>query len=679
LRDLPKNMLSLSNLTVMRGAKVLLQDVSLNANLGDKIGLVGNNGTGKSSLFAVLRGELSAEAGSADFPRAWRLAHVAQETPGLPDGAADFVMAGDTHLTALLKESETCTDDARLAELSHLLEDADAYTARSRAESLLAGLGFAQSDMNRPVAEFSGGWRMRLNLARALMAPSELLLLDEPTNHLDLDAIFWLEKWLNQYRGLLIIISHDREFMDGVCKSVVHIDQQKLTRYTGNYSAFEAMRAERLSQQRAAAARQAEHVAKLERFITRFKAKATKARQAQSRVKMLEKMERIAPVLAANPVAFEFDPPEQTPDPLITLERVACGYAASSQRTPSPSKVEGKEPAQDGAASIDSAHTENRILQNVTLTVRSGSRIGLLGINGAGKSTLVKTLAGTQPELSGDLKRAKWLKVGYFAQHQLDMLDAQATPLIHMLRIAPQEREQTFRNFLGRFHFHGDMATATVGNFSGGEKARLALAMIVWEKPNLLLLDEPTNHLDLETREALTAALAEYEGTLILVSHDRHLLRATADELWLVADGGVREFDGDLEDYRAWLNDTRKVDKRGETKKPAKESAPAAVQAMPEPARSQRDDRKEKAAERTRLAELRKPLQQRVQRLDKKIADLQAQLAKMNAALADPALYESGDGEKIAQLTQDQAYAARELDTLESEWLELQAQMEAIV
>jgi ATP-binding cassette, subfamily F, member 3 len=639
-------MLSLSNLTVMRGAKVLLQDVSLNANLGDKIGLVGNNGTGKSSLFAVLRGELHSEAGSAEFPRAWRLAHVAQETPGLPDGAADFVMAGDAHLTALLREQETCTDDARLAELMHELEDADAYTARSRAESLLAGLGFAQTDMNRAVAEFSGGWRMRLNLARALMAPSELLLLDEPTNHLDLDAIFWLEKWLNQYRGLLIIISHDREFMDGVCKSIVHIDTQKLVRYTGNYSAFEAMRAERLSQQRAAAVRQAEHVAKLERFITRFKAKASKARQAQSRVKMLEKMERIAPVIAANPVAFEFDPPEQTPDPLLTLDAAVCGY-----RTDAGDKT---------------------ILRSVTLTVRAGSRIGLLGINGAGKSTLVKTLAGTQSALGGDLKRAKWLKVGYFAQHQLDMLDMQATPLIHMLRLAPQEREQTFRNFLGRFHFHGDMATATVGNFSGGEKARLALAMIVWEKPNLLLLDEPTNHLDLETREALTAALAEYEGTLILVSHDRHLLRATADELWLVANGGVREFDGDLEDYRAWLNDARKSEPKAAEVKKAEVLAP-------EPLRSQRDDRKEKAAERIRLTELRKPLQQRVQRLEKKMADVQAQLAQLNTALADPALYESGEGDKIAQFTQDQAYAARELEALESEWLELQAQMEAIV
>jgi ATP-binding cassette, subfamily F, member 3 len=647
-------MLSLNQLTVMRGAKVLLQDVSLTANLGDKLGLVGNNGTGKSSLFAVLRGELSAEAGSAEFPRTWRLAHVAQETPGLPYAAADFVMAGDTQLTALLRENAACTDNARLAELAHLLEDADAYTARSRAESLLAGLGFAQTDMNRTVAQFSGGWRMRLNLARALMAPSELLLLDEPTNHLDLDAIFWLEKWLSQYHGLLIIISHDREFMDGVCKGIVHIDAQKLVRYTGNYSAFEAMRAERLGQQRAAAARQAEHVAKLERFITRFKAKATKARQAQSRVKMLEKMERIAPVIAANPVAFEFDPPQQTPDPLLTLEHVACGYAAENG--------------------------PQEILHNVTLTVRSGSRIGLLGINGAGKSTLVKTLAGTQPELSGDLKRAKWLKVGYFAQHQLDMLDMQATPLIHMLRLAPQEREQTFRNFLGRFHFHGDMATATVGNFSGGEKARLALAMIVWEKPNLLLLDEPTNHLDLETREALTAALAEYEGTLILVSHDRHLLRATADELWLVADGNVREFDGDLEDYRAWLNDARK---QGKSSSGKNEKISEKIQAQLAPAleseRSPREDRKEKAAQRIRLAELRKPLQQRVQRLEKKMADVQAQLAQLNTALADPALYESGDGGKITQLTQDQAYAARELDALESEWLEAQAQMEAIV
>jgi ATP-binding cassette subfamily F protein 3 len=646
-------MLSLTNLTVMRGSKVLLSQASLNANLGERIGLTGNNGTGKSSLFAVLRGELSPESGSAEFPRAWRVAHVAQETPGLPDGAADFVMSGDNQLTALLRESETCTDDARLAELSHQLEDADAYTARSRAESLLAGLGFAQTDMNRAVAEFSGGWRMRLNLARALMAPSELLLLDEPTNHLDLDAIFWLEKWLTQYRGLSIIISHDREFMDGVCKSIVHIDQSKLVRYTGNYSAFEFMRAERLSQQRAAASRQAEHVAKLERFISRFKAKASKARQAQSRVKMLEKMERIAPVLANNPVAFEFDAPEQTPDPLLILEHTACGYRTD----------EG----------------DKRILDNVTLTVRAGSRIGLLGINGAGKSTLVKTLAGTQSELGGDLKRAKWLKVGYFAQHQLDMLDMEATPLLHMMRLDPTQREQVLRNFLGRFHFNGDMATATVGNFSGGEKARLALAMIVWTKPNLLLLDEPTNHLDLETREALTAALAEYEGTLILVSHDRHLLRATADELWLVAKGGVQEFDGDLDDYRSWLNDARK----GDAKKPAKAApvaAPVVAQAAaPEPERTSREDRKEKSAERIRLAELRKPLAQRAARVEKKLAEAQAALAKFNAALADPQLYESGDGAKIAQLTQDQAYAARTVDELETEWLELQAQMDAMV
>jgi ATP-binding cassette, subfamily F, member 3 len=651
-------MLSIVDLTVMRGPKVLLEKAALNANLGDRIGLVGNNGTGKSSLFAVLRGELSAEGGSAEFPRSWRVAHVAQETPGLPDGAADFVMSGDTHLTALLRESETCTNDARLAELSHELEDANAYTARSRAESLLAGLGFAQTDMNRAVAEFSGGWRMRLNLARALMAPSELLLLDEPTNHLDLDAILWLEKWLIQYRGLMLIISHDREFLDGVCKSIVHIDQCKLTRYTGNYSAFELMRAERLGQQRAAATRQAEHVAKLERFITRFKAKASKARQAQSRVKMLEKLERIAPVLASNPVAFEFDPPEQTPDPLLVLEHVACGYVA------------------DGV--------EKRILDDVTLTVRSGSRIGLLGINGAGKSTLVKTLAATQPELAGDLKRAKWLKVGYFAQHQLDMLDMEATPLIHMMRLDPTQREQVFRNFLGRFHFYGDMASSRVGHFSGGEKARLALAMIVWTKPNLLLLDEPTNHIDLETREALTAALAEYEGTLMLVSHDRHLLRATADELWLVADGSVREFDGDLDDYRSWLNEARK----GDTKKAAKPSqtqpeaaAPARTEsaAPPPQERSTRDDRKEKSAERIRLAELRKPLQQRAARVEKKLADAQAALAKLNTALADPQLYESGDGTKIAQLTQDQAYAARAVDELETEWLELQAQMEAMV
>ncbi len=648
-------MLTLSNITVLRGAKVLLKDTSLTGNLGDRIGLVGNNGSGKSSLFAVLRGELVVDAGNTEWPPGWRMAHVAQETPGLPDAAVDYVLQGDAITWGLLQESETTTDLDRLGHLQTELEDADAYTARSRAEALLAGLGFKQSDMSRPVAEFSGGWRMRLNLARALMAPSEMLLLDEPTNHLDLDAILWLERWLTQYRGLLMVISHDREFLDGVVNSIVHIEFQKLNRYTGTYSSFELARALRMSQQQAAFSRQQEHISKLEGFISRFKAKASKAKQAQSRVKMLERLERVAPLLASNPVAFDFETPERTPDPLLTLEGVDCGYG------------------------------ENQILQNVTLTVRSGSRIGLLGINGAGKSTLVKTLATEIAPLAGVVRPAKWLEVGYFAQHQLDMLDMDATPLTHMRRVDGQAREQELRNYLGRFHFRGDMCTSLVRPFSGGEKARLALAMIVYKKPNLLLLDEPTNHLDLETREALTAALAEYEGTLILVSHDRHLLRAAADELWLVADGSVQEFEGDLDDYRSWMNEARRTQRSNDKLKAEKikaASAPpvcvAAVTVAPEIKVDRKEDRKTTAAERIRLAELKKPLVQQLARIEKKMTELQNTLNTLNTQIADPKLYENADGIKIAQISQDQAYAARELSTLEGQWLELQEQIEAI-
>ncbi len=649
-------MLKLTNISLLRGAKVLLQDTSLTGNAGDRIGLVGNNGCGKSSLFAVLRGEHSVDKGNAEWPPGWRMAHVAQETPGLADAAADFVLQGDAHTWALLHESETTTDHDRIAHMQTELQDADAYTARSRAEALLAGLGFKQSDMTRPVAEFSGGWRMRLNLARALMAPSEILLLDEPTNHLDLDAILWLERWLTQYRGLLIIISHDREFLDGVVTSIVHIEHQKMNRYTGNYSAFEAARSLRMSQQQSAFSRQQEHIDKLERFVARFKAKASKAKQAQSRVKMLEKLERVAPLLASNPVAFDFETPDRTPDPLLTLEDVDCGYG------------------------------DTTILQKVSLTVRSGSRIGLLGINGAGKSTLVKTLATEIAALAGTVRPAKWLEVGYFAQHQLDMLDLDATPLTHMRRVDGTAREQELRNYLGRFHFRGDMVTARVEPFSGGEKARLALAMIVYRKPNLLLLDEPTNHLDLETREALTAALAEYEGTLILVSHDRHLLRAAADELWLVADGGVREFDGDLDDYRSWMNEARRGQRSDDKAAAAQIQKALPGTDVPTPAKevvaAQKEDRKEdrktSATERARLAELKKPLIQRLARVEKKMADVQAKLTVLDAELASPTLYETADGGKIAQLTQDQAYAARELTDLEHEWLQLQEQIDAI-
>ena len=643
-------MLTLSNITVLRGAKVLLKDTSLTANRGDRIGLVGNNGSGKSSLFAVLRGELMLEEGTSQWPAAWRLAHVAQETPALPHAAVDYVLQGDATTWKLLQESATSTDLNRLGYLQTELEDADAYTAKSRAEALLAGLGFKQSEMSRPVAEFSGGWRMRLNLARALMAPSEILLLDEPTNHLDLDAILWLERWLGQYPGLLMVISHDREFLDGVVNSIVHIEFQKLHRYTGTYSGFESARALRMSQQQVAFSRQQEHIRKLEGFISRFKAKASKARQAQSRVKMLERLERVAPLLANNPVAFDFEAPQRTPDPLLSIESVECGYG------------------------------EHKILKNLTLTVRAGSRIGLLGINGAGKSTLVKTLAGEIAPLAGVMRPAKGLELGYFAQHQLEMLDMEATPLTHMRRVDGQAREQELRNYLGRFHFRGDMCTAQVGLFSGGEKARLALAMMVYKKPNLLLLDEPTNHLDLETREALTAALAEYEGSLILVSHDRHLLRAAADELWLVAEGGVQEFDGDLEDYRSWMSEARRAQRSSDKSTFEKSNTASPVTAaVAETKIDRKEYRKANAAERARLAELKKPLTQQLARLEEKMSELQNLLNSLNTQIADPKLYETADGAKIAQLSQEQAYTARELSNLENQWLQVQEQLDAIV
>ncbi|MFC3146850.1 ATP-binding cassette domain-containing protein [Piscinibacterium candidicorallinum] len=632
-------MLSIQNLTLRRGAKILLEGASLSAHVGDRIGLVGNNGTGKSSLLAAIRGEAPIDAGGIELPRSWRLVSVAQETPGLPDPAVDFVLQGDPQLWQLLHESRSATDEARIAALQIELQDADAYTARPRAERLLAGLGFKQSELGQSVASFSGGWRMRLNLARALMAPSEMLLLDEPTNHLDLDAIIWLERWLSQYPGLAIIISHDREFLDAAVKSIVHIEHARLNRYGGTYSMFEAARAERMSQQQAAYSRQQLHVAKLERFVERFKAKASKAKQAQSRVKMLERMERIAPVLAANPVAFEFEPPERTPDILLELDGVDCGYA------------------------------DKTILHGVRLTVRGGSRIGLLGMNGAGKSTLIKTIAREIAPLSGDLRPSKWLQIGYFAQHQLDMLDPEGSPLSHMRRLDPQAREQSLRDHLGTFHFRGEMVLATVGAFSGGEKARLALALIVYRRPNLLLLDEPTNHLDLETREALTAALAEYEGTLILVSHDRHLLRATADELWLVDGGRVVAFDGDLDEYRTWLTSERKAT---DERRSSAESAAPVSRADP------REERRLAAQERTRLAELRKPLAARAARLERKMDEIQTRLTELNQRLADPGLYETADGAVIAQLTQDQAFTARELEQVESEWLQVQADMEAI-
>ena len=609
-------MIRLSQVSLRRGAKVLLEHTDLTLNPGEHAGLIGPNGSGKSSLFALLRDELHADKGDVDIPKHWRIAHVAQETPALVRPAVEYAIDGDTRLRSLQHELEQTHDGTRMGELHAALADADVYTARSRAETLLLGLGFKTGELERPVSTFSGGWRMRLNLAQALMTPSDLLLLDEPTNHLDLDAIIWLEEWLRRYPGTLIVISHDRDFLDGVVKAIVHIDQRRLRRYTGDYSSFEAQRAQAVVLTQNLIEKQVRERAHLQSFIDRFRAKATKARQAQSRMKMLAKMEDLAPLHVAAPFSFEFFEPERSPDPLLVLEEVNAGYG------------------------------DKVVLQNVKLSLRAGERVGLLGVNGAGKSTLVKTIAGVVPALSGTATFNKGLEIGYFAQHQLEMLRDDESPLWHLRRLAPQAREQDLRNYLGSFNFPGDMALDPVANFSGGEKARLSLALIVWQRPNLLLLDEPTNHLDLETREALAVALAQFEGTLILVSHDRHLLRATTEKLLIVADGTLREFDGDLDDYRDWLL------KRDLSPKAAKKKA---VTEKPKTTK-------------------RKPLEARIKRLEELMARLNAQKASIEQKLADPALYR--DPEAVKTLLQDQAYVVREIEQVEGEWLEKQAELE---
>jgi ATP-binding cassette subfamily F protein 3 len=534
-------MIRFQQVSLARGVKPLLDKVDLILNPGDKIGLIGANGAGKSSLFALLRGELHADQGDLSYPPNWRVAYVAQETPALERSAIDYAIDGDLALRRLetrLAEVEAAPDTAEngllIGELYGAMADADAYTARSRAEQLLTGLGFSMAQMDQPLTSFSGGWRMRLNLAQALMCPSELLLLDEPTNHLDLDAILWLEDWLKRYPGTLLVISHDRDFLDEVVNVVVHVDERKLKRYSGNYSAFERQRAAQLELAQGAMEKQLRQRAHLKSFIDRFKAQASKARQAQSRIKALSKMEELAPLRAAAEFSFEFREPQRAPDPLLRMDDVKAGYPA----------------AHDGGA-------DKIIIKGINFSLQGGQRIGLLGVNGAGKSTFIKTIAGELQALGGEAIFGKGLSIGYFAQHQVEMLRHDESPLWHMVKLAPGVREQELRNFLGGFNFAGAMATSSIAPFSGGEKARLALALIVWQRPNLLLLDEPTNHLDLETREALTLALAQFEGTLVLVSHDRHLLRATTDQFVIVADGKVEPFDGDLDDYRDWLFKTK--------------------------------------------------------------------------------------------------------------------------
>jgi len=638
-------MIQLKNLTLRRGSKVILERTSVTLQPGEKIALVGHNGAGKSSLFALLTGKLHADAGDALVPAHWQWAEVAQNMPETDQAATDYVIAGDTRLMQAheaLAQAEASGDGHAMAHAHTALAEASAFDARSRAQAMLMGLGFKIDQLDAPVNSFSGGWRMRLQLARALMCPADLLLLDEPTNHLDLDALVWLEGWLKRFEGTLLVISHDREFLDATTRVTLHLDQQQLTRYGGNYTAFEFMRAERLEQQQAAYSRQQEKITQLTRFIDRFKAKASKAKQAQSRVKALERMEKLAPILASREFAFEFQPPPCLPNPMLALRDVNCGYAAS--------KI---------------------IVAGVNASVLPGQRVGILGANGQGKSTFVKTLAGTLPALSGQITPGKGLSIGYFAQQELDVLRPDEGPLAHMIRLAkqvnPQAREQELRDFIGRFNFSGDMAMQPVGTLSGGEKARLVLALLVWQRPNLLLLDEPTNHLDLATREALSMALNEFEGSVMLVSHDRALLREVCDEFWLVAQGGLRPFDGDLDDYQRWLQDQAREQARAIEPRP-RESAPATSASATAPASAnKKDERKALAQARQRLADQTKPLKTELARIDTRLASHQAEIERITQALAAPTL----PAQERAELGRQLKSLNDDTEALENRWLEL--------
>ena len=658
-------MIRFQQVSLQRGVKPLLENVDLTLNPGDKIGLIGANGAGKSSLFAMLRGELHADLGNIDYPARWRMAYVAQETPALDRPAIEYAIDGDAHLRQLeaeLARAEAQPDDKHdgnhIAELHTALADADAYTVRSRAEQLLLGLGFSLEQMARPVASFSGGWRMRLNLAQALMCPSDLLLLDEPTNHLDLDAIIWLEDWLKRYPGTLIVISHDRDFLDGVVNVIVHIDERKLKRYSGNYSSFERQRAAQLELAQGMMEKQMRQRSHLQSFIDRFKAQASKARQAQSRIKALARMEEVAPLRAAAEFSFEFREPLRAPNPLLTMDAVSAGYRIADEET----EVE----------------SDKIIVSGINFSLQAGQRIGLLGINGAGKSTFIKTIAGELATLAGEAQFNKGLSIGYFAQHQVEMLRHDESPLWHLTRLAPDVREQELRNFLGSFNFNGTMATSSIAPFSGGEKARLALALIVWQRPNLLLLDEPTNHLDLETREALTMALAQFEGTLVLVSHDRHLLRATTDQFLIVAEGKLQAFDGDLDDYKDWLFKTKLAARNDAAAAAPLPAASQSVEAAPASLVDRKEQKRLEAEQRQKMSALKKPIEARIKRLDEQIAKLNVRKAEIDARLASPDIYDAANKEELKTLITDQAYCSKELDQLENEWLEQQEALEQL-
>ena len=627
-------MLKFTDLYLRRGPRELLQDVNLTIHNGQMVGITGGNGVGKSSLFALILGQLHADAGDIFVPKNLIIAHVAQETPALDSTAIEYVLDGDIQLRQLEKEinkAEETNNGEALAHLFSDMESIDGYTAKSRAATLLSGLGFTTEQETAEVKQFSGGWRMRLNLAQALMCRSDILLLDEPTNHLDLDAVIWLEQWLKSYKGTLLLISHDRDFLDNVADNIAHIEHQSITLYSGNYSAFEIRRAEYLSTQQSAYEKQQREVQHMQKFVDRFKAKATKAKQAQSRVKALERMELIAPAHVDSPFDFHFREADKMPNPLITLDEIAVGY------------------------------TEKPLLSKVRLTIHPGDRIGLLGHNGAGKSTLIKLLSGELKALQGDITTAKELNIGYFAQHQLEQLDFDASPLLHLQRIDSKATESDLRKYLGGFAFNNDMATDPVAPLSGGEKARLVLALLVYQKPNLLLLDEPTNHLDLEMRHALTVAMQEFEGAMIIVSHDRHLLRTVTDNLLLVAHGKVVEFDGSLDDYRTWLSQQ------------AKEPSLEAEESLGEDSGQNKKQIRQNSAEKRKQL---KPLQNKLKKLEKQMEVLSVNKEILEEKLADNSLYDESNKEALKKILEEQGQVDNNLLQVEIDWLEVSEELE---
>lgn len=631
-------MLQAINLGIRRGTKLLFEETSFQIYPGQKVGLTGANGTGKSSLFSLILKELHADSGDCTYPDHWVIAHVAQQLADSNQQAIEFVLDGDAELRQIqqaIRTAEDNNDGIKVATLHTQLDNINGYTANSRASQLLAGLGFVSSDEKRAINEFSGGWQMRLNLAKALMCRSDLLLLDEPTNHLDLDTIIWLESWLSVYRGTLLLISHDRDFLNNICTHIAHLEQQRIQLYTGNYSAFEHIRAERLANQQSQYIKQQRDIAHIESYITRFRAQATKAKQAQSRLKALERMQTIAPAHVDSPFHFSLFEPEKIPNSLLHMEAIDAGYG------------------------------DNQILKNVDFQLLPGDRIGLLGPNGAGKSTFIKVLANQLKIQHGEYRLAKETKIGYFAQHQLEQLQNEHTPVEHLQQIDGRAREADLRNYLGRFGFSNDMALSKIANFSGGEKSRLVLAMIIYQKPNLLLLDEPTNHLDLEMREALAEALQEFSGAMVIVSHDRYLLNATCDQLLLVSQQSVSEFPLSLDEYPKWLSEHN----ASLTNNAATSSKNTDNQDI-----SNKERKRLEAAQRQKTA----PLRKKIKQLEDTLQKISNKQASLNQQLSDSDIYSEGNKQKLQQLLLEKADLDKAHDNAELEWLDANEELEKV-